>query len=131
VSETVDYMLFVREAPFEARVEGTSGFAERFATTGPRDRQARSLRELDLETRLLRYPLTYMIYSAQFDALPQQAKDAVYERLWAVLSGADATPIYQERLPLATRRAIVEILQATQDDLPDAFHSPMKDLPAF
>jgi hypothetical protein len=121
VRETVDYMLFVHGAPFDAPIEGTSGFAERFAHAGPRDSNGRSLRDLDLETRLLRYPLTYMIHSAQFDALPAGVKEATFARLWDVLSGADTAPRYQERLPLSTRRAIVEILAATIDDLPDSF----------
>lgn len=30
---------------------------------GPRDRIGRSLRDLDLQERLLRYPFSYMIYS--------------------------------------------------------------------
>jgi hypothetical protein len=78
----VDYMLFVDEAPLD-RVRGTSGFGERFAARGPRDRRGRSLRDLDLRTRLLRYPCSYMIYSAAFDALPPEARDLVYRRVLA------------------------------------------------
>ena len=42
-SEVVDYLLFVDEAKLTGRVRGQSGFAERFAARGPRDRQGRSL----------------------------------------------------------------------------------------
>jgi hypothetical protein len=119
--ETVDYMLFVDEAPLEGAIEGVSGFAARFSTRGPRDSRGRSLRDLDLATRLMRYPLTYMIYSAQFDALPGEVKDALYERLWEVLSGAANDAIYAKMLPVATRQAIVEILRETKPGLPAYF----------
>ncbi len=115
----VDYMLFVDEAPLD-RVRGTSGFAERFAAGGPRDRSGRSLRELDLRTRLLRYPCSYMIYSAAFDALPSAARDLVYRRLKEVLSGEDRARKYA-RLTPTDRRAILEILRETKTNLPTGF----------
>jgi len=121
--EIVDYMLFVDEAPFEAPITGSSMFAERFATGGPKDRQGRSLRQLDLQTRLMRYPLSYVIYGEQFDALPVTVKEAIYARLWLVLSGGDPDPIYR-KLTAADRQAIVEILRATRTGLPDYFTTP-------
>jgi hypothetical protein len=87
---------------------------------GPRDHQGRSLRDLDLTHRLLRYPCSYMIYSAAFDALPADAKDAIYKRMWQVLSGDDQGQKYS-RLTLADRRAVVEILRDTKKDLPSYF----------
>jgi hypothetical protein len=117
----VDYLLFVDEAPLPSPVQGSSGFAQAFAARGPRDRQGRSLRDLDLSTRLLRYPCSYLIYSDVFDALSPDAKAAVYARIWSVLSGgADADPRYR-RLSPADRRAIVEILRDTRRDLPAVF----------
>ena len=118
--EVVDYLLFVDEAPLPARIEGSSGFAERLAELGPHDDQGRSLREFDLEKRLLRYPCSYMIYADAFDALPPIAKDLVYQRLWQVLSGQGQNEVYS-RLALADRQAIVEILRATKADLPTYF----------
>jgi len=50
-----------------------------------------------------------------FDALPAKAKQAVFERMWQVLSGADATGKYA-RLSSADRQAVVEILRATKKD---------------
>ena len=85
-AELADYMLFVDEAPLPGSIRGTSGFAESFSAGGPRDSQGRSLRTLDLQRRLFRYPCSYMIYSASFDALPPAAKGAVYDRLSAILS---------------------------------------------
>ena len=120
VSQLVDYMLFVDEAPIASKLQGTSGFAEAFNSRGPRDGKGRSLRQLDLSTRLLRYPCSYMIYSAQFDRLPAEAKAAIYQRLWAVLSGKEKDARYR-RLSADDRRAIIEILRDTKSDLPKYF----------
>ena len=120
VADVVDYMLFVDEAPIASRIHGTSGFAANFSERGPRDSKGRSLRQLDLNTRLLRYPCSYMIYSAQFEKLPADAKTAVYDRLWVILSGKDKDVRYQ-RLSPADRRAIVEIVRDTKPDLPKQF----------
>ena len=47
--ELVRYLIFADEAPLEAKVAGTSGFAEEFAGRGPRDARGRSLRDFDLQ----------------------------------------------------------------------------------
>jgi hypothetical protein len=116
-AEFVDYMLFVDESPLPGPIAGTSTFGSTFAAAGPRDRRGRSLRDLDLGKRLLRYPCSYMIYSEPFDALPATAKAAIYERLWEVLSGRDTAPRYHV-LSADDRTAIVEILRDTKKDLP-------------
>ena len=118
--DVVDYLLFVDEAPIGRRIEGSSGFAEKFSSTGPKDRLGRSLRQLDLERRLMRYSCSYMIYSEAFDALPPSAKSLVYQRLWKVLSGKVSDEPYS-RLTPADRQAIVEILLDTKEDLPSYF----------
>ena len=94
-------------------VSGNSGFDHWFQAQGPRDAQGRSLRELDLNTRLFRYPLSYMIYSAGFDGLPGYAKEYVYGRLRDVLSGRDRIGSYG-RLSDADRATVLEILTATK-----------------
>jgi hypothetical protein len=121
VNDVVDYMLFVDEAPLDS-VRGSSAFAKRFGARGPRDSRGRSLRDLDLERRLLRYPCSYMIYSDAFAALPDSVRNAVYERLWAVLSGSDASPKYA-KLAASDRQGIVEILRDTKADLPAVFRA--------
>jgi hypothetical protein len=118
--DVVDYMLFVDEAPLPARVEGSSGFAERFSARGPKDLHERSLYQLDLVTRLLRYPCSYMIYSDAFDGLPAEARDAIYRRMYAVLSAAEPSARYS-RLSPSDRRAIIDILRETKRDLPPYF----------
>src|SRR5207249_11463239 len=82
-------MLFSGAAPFSEPVAGTSGFAAEFPAKGPRDKKGRSLRDLDLTRRLLRYPLSYLIYSRSFDEMPAPVKDYVLRRLREVLTGQD------------------------------------------
>jgi hypothetical protein len=120
--EVVDYMLFVDEPPLPGPVRGATTFAETFAARGPFDRHGRSLRQLDLSRRLMRYPCSYLIYSPQFEALPRTASDAIYRRMWQVLSGADSTDRYA-RLSKADRSAIIGILRDTKPDLPAYFVS--------
>jgi hypothetical protein len=122
VEQAVDYMLFVDEAPIASKIAGGSGFGATFTARGPADTKGRSLRQLDLQTRLFRYPCSYLIYSAQFERLPAEAKAAMYARMWEILSGKNADARYR-RLSVADRRAIVEILRDTKPDLPAYFRS--------
>lgn len=111
VDELADALLFVDEAPLPSAIRGNSGFAEAFAAAGPRDHLGRSLREFDLERRLMRYRCSYMIYSPAFDGLPAATKELVYRRMSAILSGEEQ----------AERDAIIEILRETKAGLPDWF----------
>jgi hypothetical protein len=124
-TEVVDYMLFVDEAPLPNPVISRSGFAGRVSASGPRDRQGRSLYELDLTRRLMKYPCSYLIYSPTFDALPPLAKGAIYRRMWHVLAGEAQEPRYRS-LSLTDRQAIVEILKDTKRDLPAYFTAVTK-----
>ena len=119
-AELVDYLLFVDEATLPGPITGTSRFAEVFAAQGPRDSRGRSLRELSLETRLLRYPCSYLIYSEPFNNLPATAKAAVYDRLAEILSGQERDRRY-DVLSAADRRAITEILTETKPDAAEYF----------
>jgi hypothetical protein len=119
IDEAVEYLLFAGEVKLTP-VRGTSGFAEAFAKLGPFDARGRSLRDLKLDGRLMRYPLSYLIYSRAFDGLPAEARAALYRRLWEVLSSAEPGARYSHLSP-ADRAAIVEILIDTKPDLPDYF----------
>ncbi len=124
--EVVDYLLFIDEARLTDRVRGGSGFAERFSASGPRDRKGRSLYELDLNRRLMKYPCSYLIYSPAFDALPPLAKAPIYRRMWEVLSGQEQDPRYRSALSPADRQSIVDILRDTKKDLPGYFQNVIR-----
>jgi hypothetical protein len=115
--ELLRYLLFSEEAPLSGQIKGTSGFAEEFAKRGPRDAKGRSLRDFDLKKRLFKYPLSYLIYSEAFDALPSEMREYVLKRLWEVLTGKDTHKDFTH-LSAADRKAIREILVATKPNLP-------------
>ena len=113
VETLVDYLLFVDEAPIPAGgIEGSSGYAEKFQAMGPRDSTGRSLREFDLQTRLMKYPFSYMIYSQAFQALPADVKQMALDRIRKILAGEITDPKYAHLTP-ATRQVIAEILKET------------------
>jgi hypothetical protein len=108
-------MLFRDEAPLKGPVKGTSSFASEFQRGGPRASGDRSLRQLDLRTRLFRYPCSYLIYSESFDALPSEMKNYLWRRLDQILSGRDRSDAY---INMATEdlRAVFEILRQTKPE---------------
>lgn len=120
--ELATYMLFANEARMLEPMAGVSTFTKTFPERGPHDKQGRSLREFDLQTRLFRYPLSYMIYDPAFDALPGVAKEQVYQKLFNILSGKDSGEKLA-RLSALDRRAILEIVRDTKPDLPDYWRS--------
>ena len=122
IDQIVDYMLFVDEAPLLDPVQGISSFTRTFPQRGPRDSHGRSLRDFDLQQRLFRYPLSYMIYSEIFDAMPAPARERIYQRLFDVLSGKDRSPKFGH-LSDADRSAILEIVRETKAGVPDYWSS--------
>src|SRR5262249_4519813 len=120
VEEIVTFMLFADEAPLRQPVKGVSTFTETFPRRGPRDKKGRSLRDFDLQKRMFRYPLSYMIYNPIFDQLPDAVRDRVYRRLHQVLTGKDNSPKYA-RISSSDRANILEILRDTKPNLPNYF----------
>ena len=108
-------LLFCGEADL-GPLSGPTDFAEHFQSLAPRDHHGRSLREFDLNRRLFKYPCSYLIYSQQFDALPDAARHDVYRRLWQVLTGRDDSKDF-DHLSDPDRDAIYDILRETKKDL--------------
>lgn len=114
--ELLRYMLFSEEARLAAPVRGTSDFAAEFMRRGPKDSRGRSLRDFDLETRLFKYPCSYLIYSASVAALPEDAKNRLFLRLGEVLWKADPGKEFAHLTP-DDRQAIREILLETHPEI--------------
>jgi len=111
--EVLDALLSLDEAVFpNGGVEGTPAFREAYEAVGPRSADGRSLRQLELKTRLYRYRCSPLIYSAQFAALPIPLKNEVLRRLKGILSSMEGDARYAYLRP-AERRMIREILRAT------------------
>jgi hypothetical protein len=116
----VQYMLFADAAPLKAPVKGVSTFSQTFPQRGPRDHSGRSLRDFDLQKRLFKYPLSYMVYSAAFDNLPDVARLRIYQRLYDVLTGKDQTKEFAA-LSAEDRANVLAILRDTKTTLPAYF----------
>ena len=112
------FLLFAEEAPLTAPVSGNEEYAQWFTSRGSSDKKGRSLREFDLKTRLFKYPCSYLIYSEQFDAMPQAMRDHLLQRLYSILTGKDDNPAFAA-LESDDRTAILEILRETKANLPD------------
>lgn len=114
----VKYMFLCDEHPLTDPIQGTSSFAKDFRDRGPQDAKGRSLRDLDLQHRLFRYPCSYLVYSPSFDALPDPVREHIWRRIWDVLAGQDRSKDFSH-LSDADRQAIREILRETKPSLPD------------
>ena len=111
----LEYMLFREEAPLNGLIKGTSSFASDFERVGPVANNGRSLRQLDLRTRLFRYPCSFLIYSPSFDELPSEMKNYLWQRLNQILTGQDSSETYAN-FPQQDRQAILEILRQTKPE---------------
>ena len=115
VEPLVQTLLFADEVELTAPVSGDAAFAKQFASRAVRDPSGRSLRDLDMRTRMFRYPLSYLVHSPAFDALPRAAREAIYARFAAVLKGEDSSELFAAR-DAASRAAALEILVATKPE---------------
>ncbi|RYG17927.1 MAG: hypothetical protein EON96_05830 [Caulobacteraceae bacterium] len=124
--QLIRYLLFSKETPLggmdATKAVASSAFARQFAAQGVRDSRKRSLRDFDLNTRIFRYPCSYLIYSEAFDAIPDPAKGYIYHRLLQVLTGQDQSEDFAN-LSAADRQAILSILIETKPGLPQAWQA--------
>ncbi len=107
----------VNEVLLKEPVSGNSTFSKTFQERGPKDKEGRSLRDFDLQKRIFKYPVSYMIYSSAFDSLPAYSKDRIYRRLYDVLSGTDTGKKFAS-LDEAARKAAIEIVAQTRTGVP-------------
>ena len=126
VESFLQYLLFTEEAPLTNAVKGSPAFVKEFEAQGPKDPKGRSLRDLDLTTRMFKYPCSYLIYSDAFNALQPEVKSMIFARLHQILTGADRSEKFK-RVTEKDRQAILEILQSTIPDLPESWRAPAKD----
>jgi hypothetical protein len=111
----LEYMLFGREAPLGGPVQGITRFRAEFERGGPHDSRGRSLRELQLKTRLFRYPCSYLVYSPAFDGLPKEMRNYLWMRLEQILTGRQPNEPYAN-MAESERTAVLEILRDTKPE---------------
>lgn len=115
-----DYLLGVGEAPFDFAVTPRADFAQALVQRFPRDAEGRSLAELDLTRRLLKYGVSYLVYTEAFAALPREVRLPLMAHIMAVLDGRVTAPKYAHLRP-ADRLAARIILRDTHPDVRGAW----------
>jgi len=113
----------VRTHPPQSPDSGGAAFQDVFRQDRVQAKDGRSLKDVQLLTRLFKYPRCYMIYSKSLSALPLPVKSAIYERLFNILTCRDQCPEYAH-LSASERKHIFEILVETKPDLPECRRAP-------
>ncbi len=109
------HLLMCDEFTLTDPVAGSSQFAKEFEAVGQKDSRGRSLRDFDLQTRVFRYPCSYLIHSDAFDGLPDLVRTKILEKLVNVLTRKYAGEEYQHLSP-SMRQNILEILRDTKPE---------------
>ena len=101
------YLLFCDEFQLTDTVSGSTTFSTNFAARGKQDTRGRSLRDFELNTRIFKYPCSYLIHSEAFAELPDEVRSLVLSRLLDILEGRDESPKFSH-LTGDLRREILE-----------------------
>lgn len=118
VEDLTRYLLFADEAELPAGgIPGDPAYRAAFAETRRAASDGESLRDLDLKTRLLRNRCSYLIYSDQFQSLPEGFRRRVYERMGRALALSPADRDFAHLEPEEKTR-IRRILEETLPDWP-------------
>jgi len=123
VEELLAYMFFADEFRLTSPVTGTSRFTRDFARRTPQTTIGKSLFQFDLNTRMFKYPLTYMIYSDTFNALGPKTKKRLHARILEILgdNNSEADSLRYEHLTPELKTEIRQILIETHSALGHLF----------
>lgn len=113
----IRYVLFADEAPLSEPIAGSAGFSQAFESAGPRDGKGRSLRQLDLRTRLFVHPCSFLLQGEAFAALPSALRQRILERLDEALASGGNPEAVRHVTP-AERATLREILRETVPGYP-------------
>jgi hypothetical protein len=116
----VEALFYSEEAALGQPIKGNSSFTKDFEKRGPFDRKGRSLRQFDLNRRMFRYPLSYLIYSKSFAGLPREAMEWIARRLKEILEGRETRSEFAHLTP-ELRREIQDIVMETHPVLAAAW----------
>ena len=124
VESLLAYMFFVDEFPLSAKIQGTSTFRRDFSNRKPATNSGKSLYQLDLESRMFKYPLSYMVYSNTFEQMGPKTRALFNNRIKQILNekptGNDEQ-IYRHLTP-TLKTSIRDILRETHPTLGPLFN---------
>jgi len=114
----IDYLLFAHERPLTHTIQNQAQFAETFESLDRPGNSGETLRQLELDRRVFKYPLSFLIYTQPFHSLPK----AVHARLGNVI---------RARLKLDEQsesdRQFRGVLEKTSTLMPDEFQRTLLD----
>lgn len=110
-TELAEKLFTLEAAPLGEGIVPDPDFVEQFASRSHPDSQGRSLRDFGLQTRLFRYPCSFLVYEEAFQQLPQPLKQAVVAKMtdWLI----NGIPEDKGSIPAADRKAVLQILRET------------------
>jgi hypothetical protein len=117
------YLLFTEESLLTEPIVGNPEFIKDFTAKAVRDSKGRSFRDFDLQTRMFKYPCSFLIYSPSFDAISPPIKEVILQKLHDILTRKNDDAQFA-RLTAEDRKAILEILLETKKTLPDYWRKP-------
>ncbi len=122
--QLVRYLLFLDEAPLAGPLQGTTDYQTSFEQSGKRDARGRSLKDFDLQTKLFRHRLSYLIYTDSFKKMPSAARFRILKNIYAFLTApaAELEPSWDvdpDAFPVQERQAILQIVTETLENLPE------------
>ena len=113
VEDVLDALLFKDEAVLpKGGIEGGTEFVEAFAAGAPLSKSGRSLKDLQLLSRLFKYRCSYLVYGITFQNLPAQLKAPLIKRLRDIMTASEVDQRYAY-LTDSEREHIHEILRDT------------------
>ena len=120
--ELVEYLLFSGEAALpESGIAGDVDLIDAFMQKRAVGSEGRSLRDLQLRSRIFTYRCSYMIYSKAFAAMPETVRDRVWRRLDQALSVNASAPGKFDHIPAEEKLAIRSILRSTDSGVPESW----------
>ncbi len=112
----LESMFMLNETPLTDTVSGDPRYQDYFEALGPFADDGRSLRELDLQTRTFKYPVSYLVYSDAFNALPAEVRSYLYGRIRQILEGSDQDLAFSQ-LDRESLDAAAAILRDTKPEI--------------
>lgn len=91
-NELVRALLFGDEFELANPITGSPVFANDFQGSSDGDSLTKPLKKLNVNNRLFESAVSYLIFSDQFDALPDEVKSVVIDRVISILRGEEAPP---------------------------------------
>jgi hypothetical protein len=113
-------MLYVEEVEVPAGIEGTGAFQAAFEEGRRKSAEGRSLRDLRLYGRLMKYRCSHLIHSEAFATLPPAIRDRILVQLHGILTRPAEWPEFAH-LGESERAHILAIVGETVTGLPDCW----------